>query len=97
MILTKRLNLIIFFFVLVTMWIVVLASVFKNDVAFDHPKIKSGILDLSNWDFEEKHTIDLNGKWAFYWGKFLKSTDKAQPDFYIDVPNNWDRYQLNGN
>lgn len=92
----KLINLVLFIFFLVAMWIVVLLSVFKNDVEFHYPVIKSGFLDLSHWDFEKKQTIDLNGKWEFYWGKFLKSTDQAQPDFFIDVPNNWNRYQLYG-
>lgn len=92
----KLRNPILLFLFLATMVVVVLLTVFKNDVEFHHPVIKSGSLDLSHWDFENNQTMGLNGEWEFYWGKFLKSTDEAQPDLFIDVPNNWDRYQLHG-
>ena len=56
------------------------------------PKVIEGAIDLRNWDFHKKGTIDLSGKWEFYWGKLLTpknfETQKFNPD-YIYVPQGW--------
>lgn len=39
-------------------------------------------MDLSGWEIGTKETIQLNGQWEFYWGKFLAYDDfqKVKPD-----------------
>jgi hypothetical protein len=63
------------------------------------PNIQNGTLDLSgNCSFLNDHSIILQGKWAFYWNKFLLGSDlrNTVPDLYGQVPNAWNDYTLNG-
>jgi len=31
------------------------------------PKARLGVLELSNWDFETKGPVCLDGEWEFHW------------------------------
>ena len=57
-----------------------------------------GTLDLTDWDFENDGIISLDGQWEFYWDKLLSDNDimTATPDLYVEVPNSWTKYTLNG-
>ncbi len=58
------------------------------------PKVVEGILDLRQWNFEEKGKIILDGDWEFYWNEFLESKKISQPNSeisYIKVPAKWDK------
>lgn len=62
---------------------------------------KSGVLDLSNWNFESDGPLGLDGEWEFYWNSLLDPSDFAQGAIpamsgYIDAPGYWDGYNLNG-
>lgn len=51
-------------------------------------------------DFNKTGTVNLNGKWEFYWKKLytyedLKNGNK-KPDIYAEVPNVWNNYRING-
>ncbi len=39
------------------------------------PKPKAGVLDLSNWSFEENGSVSLDGEWEFYFNEFLSYED----------------------
>jgi len=63
------------------------------------PTAKQGILDLSNWNFEDGGTVSLNGEWRFHWQQFLDpSATFAEPSNtpgnYISVPSSWDGVPL---
>lgn len=62
------------------------------------PTPYNGTIDLSTWDFSEKGNIALDGEWAFYWNRFVSYENLTQdvPNMYVDVPNNWNRYKMNG-
>lgn len=59
------------------------------------PKVKNGMLDLSNWDFKSKQTIALDGEWEFYWKKLYSPNDfndrllKSTITGMINVPGYW--------
>ncbi|RKP48091.1 response regulator [Cohnella endophytica] len=59
----------------------------------DSPKAKSGVLDLSGWNFKEQGLAHLNGEWEFYGGKLLEPGDSINPDMpapvYSNVPGTW--------
>jgi len=42
--------------------------------------------------------VVLDGEWEFYWNHLLITDSKQDvlPDFYINVPDYWSKYQLNG-
>jgi len=53
-----------------------------------------GKIDLTDIDFTQNETIDLNGQWEFYWDQLLTpedfSTDEVpQLDSFIRVPGSW--------
>jgi len=58
------------------------------------PEVKSGFLDLSNWDFENDGSVRLDGMWEFYWNNlyspkdFQKDSLKAKP-YYLNIPGVW--------
>ncbi len=64
------------------------------------PQAVDGVLDLREWDFEQNGTISLNGDWEFYWEQFLVSEDFATNPpprtGYIQVPNSWNGYLVDG-
>ena len=58
-----------------------------------------GVVDLSQWDFEEDGIINLHGEWEFYWEKLLEPGDFAknpEKTGYIYVPGDWNGYQVDG-
>ena len=64
----------------------------------DQPKAEKGILDLTQWQFEEDGVIKLNGQWEFYWNQLLephqfKDTGIAMTG-YINVPGTWNHYKV---
>lgn len=65
------------------------------------PIAKKGIIDLRDWNFNEKGIIELDGEWEFYWNEFLEpgnSNDSVSimTGRYINVPNSWKDHEYNG-
>ncbi|MFB4324497.1 ATP-binding protein [Priestia sp. BR_2] len=63
--------------------------------------VQNGELQLEEWDFGTDGSIALNGKWAFYWNQLLDPDDLKQGSFpavsaYVDMPEYWTNYSLNG-
>jgi len=58
-----------------------------------NPLAEKGVVDLSQWDFDTKGKIYLDGEWEFYWQQlltprdFASNTNKNQD--WIQVPNAW--------
>jgi len=73
---------------------------FANVLSVPYETIASedGTLNLSGHDFNERSIFKLDGQWAFYWNKLLdyENVQFEEPDFYVDVPNTWNKYKLNG-
>lgn len=89
--------------------VVILASILivLSGCAKEHTEIRpspnavNGILDLSDWDFEDNGSVSLDGEWEFYWGEILNWTDfhSGNPPVmsgYIEVPRSWNKYRVNG-
>ncbi|MFH2140910.1 MAG: 7TM diverse intracellular signaling domain-containing protein, partial [Bacteroidota bacterium] len=55
------------------------------------PVVINGIINLSDYDFEEQGNIKLQGKWKFYSNKFLNPEQIKNDKNYsfLDVPKNW--------
>ncbi len=65
------------------------------------PIATNGIIDASEWDFENDGIIKLNGQWEFYWGEFFKHNDfidENQPinKNYIDALKYWNNLEIDG-
>ncbi len=65
------------------------------------PKVKKGVLDLSNWNFETDGPVKLDGDWEFFWKKFVSPEDIAnnkapESNGYIVVPGDWNKAKVNG-
>ncbi|MDF2838264.1 MAG: histidine kinase [Paenibacillus sp.] len=52
-----------------------------------NPPIEQGMIDLSHWDFDNPHSMLLNGEWAFYPGQ-LEGEPIGNPK-YVQVPGSW--------
>jgi len=74
-----------------------IASFFgQNDAG---PKVESGLIDLSDWDFEEDGNLRLDGEWEFYWDQLYLYEDilgGRPPDLYGYVPSTWNNYIIKG-
>lgn len=59
-----------------------------------------GVLDLQNWRPGQDRVLSLGGEWDLYWEHFLTFQEieaKAPfPDVTADIPNVWNRYQIDG-
>jgi signal transduction histidine kinase len=54
------------------------------------PEAKAGIIDLRSWDFERDGIVLLDGRWEFYWKKFLDpSSGKVVDKRFSVVPGIW--------
>ena len=65
------------------------------------PRAVQGILDLSDWDFEEDGIVRLNGEWEFYWEQLLEPGDfsgegRPQQTGFFHVPSIWNGYEIEG-
>lgn len=60
--------------------------------AQNKPVVKEGIIDVSDWDFENESNLTLEGEWEFYWAELLEPKDfekiQHKPN-YVQVPGSW--------
>ncbi len=61
------------------------------------PVATNGRMDASMTNLSDRK-LYMDGQWEFYWNRFIKSESEqlAKPDFIIEVPGEWSRYQLQG-
>ncbi|MGH4119425.1 7TM diverse intracellular signaling domain-containing protein [Clostridium sp.] len=56
---------------------------------------EKGVLDLTNWNFNEDGYTELSGQWGFYWKQLLTpetiSTTSDLPS-YMEMPMAWNKY-----
>lgn len=67
-----------------------------NSYSRETPKAEKGVLNLSNWDFNEDGKVMLGGEWAFYWEELTKNAGENEPDIYAKVPDVWNNYEIGG-
>ncbi len=64
------------------------------------PKVKEGVMDLSQYDFAKSGKVLLNGDWEFYWKQFYYSADfknkRTIPSTFVNVPKSWNGFKING-
>lgn len=63
----------------------------------DHPHAEGGVIDLSNWTFDDKQTITLDGEWEFYPNQFLNAeslqiSENVHKRNLTFIPENWGEY-----
>ena len=62
------------------------------------PRASQGILDLTDWNFDQMGAIGLDGEWEFYWGELYTPDDfrsragELRPEA-LRVPSSWNGYQ----
>lgn len=84
------------------MLLVVLATAWSTvhaESRAPEPDVRGGIIDLSDWSFEQQGTVELNGEWELYWREFLTSADLRRQDTEnprtIEVPGTWNGLIIN--
>jgi PAS domain S-box-containing protein len=67
--------------------------IFISNAVFSQNRASKGIINLKNFDFQNKSFAKLNGQWEFYWHKLLSPNDfkkKSLPKpTYLNVPGSW--------
>lgn len=58
------------------------------------PNAKNGILDLSNWDFNEDKSLQLDGEWLFFWKSFRDSSSLPAEAIVTIVPGLWNNLSV---
>jgi serine phosphatase RsbU (regulator of sigma subunit) len=72
-----------------------------NDTEITKPIAKKGMIDLSQYNFNDEGIIELNGEWEFYWDQlltpddFLNNNITEQQEF-ITMPDYWMEKEVNG-
>lgn len=73
-----------------------LASILSCSGSFKHfpdQKARVGVLDLRDWNFDKNPSIELQGKWDFYWNVFVRPSGMISNSIpitgYIQVPEAW--------
>lgn len=67
----------------------------------DKPVAANGVLDLTDWNWEQDGIVSLDGQWEFYWQELLtpedfqKTSTTAKKEL-ITVPMAWNKYVING-
>jgi two-component system, sensor histidine kinase ChiS len=61
-------------------------------------QVENGVLDLKNWASRGDTSLNLDGKWSFYWNRFTTAQElaAATPDVMGDVPQAWNSYKIDG-
>lgn len=66
-----------------------------NSSKKEKPKAESGVLNLSEWNFNSDGIVNLNGQWEFYWNELINPvTDTViniKPEL-ITVPKLWNKF-----
>lgn len=57
---------------------------------------KEGKLDLRMADLQHIGPIDINGEWAFYWNELLQPDELGASSPFVEVPNAWRHYEMDG-
>lgn len=64
------------------------------------PVACKGTIDISGWDYLLNGSVNLNGEWEFYYGRFLEpahfKNNLTQTPSYIKVPGAWDDFVHDG-
>ncbi len=60
-----------------------------------------GSIDLTNWNVEKQVSIELKGRWEFYWKQLLEPTDflpttSPVPLTYMSLPGFWSQQKIAG-
>ncbi|WP_158301961.1 ATP-binding protein [Paenibacillus mesophilus] len=81
-----------------------LSIVWNNDKRMNDLQVRNGVMDLSEWNYEQNKRIKLDGEWEFYWDRLLTSdrfkqtgADKLSPSAFIKVPSQWNGKRIDGN
>ncbi|RIE00676.1 ATP-binding protein [Cohnella faecalis] len=66
-------------------------------------QVRSGVLDLSQWNNKKQRIVKLDGQWEFYWKRLLTpesfqstTADKPEADAFMKVPSQWNNRWVNG-
>lgn len=97
----KYKNYIIYFIIII---LIALIVVIEFNSFYQHrgmnkiePKAQQGVLDLSNWNFDNEPLLSLNGEWLFFYKQFIDpDRDETLAHGYINVPGLWNSFQHNG-
>ena len=84
-------------FLIISLFLLILTSFRMGWMIYhqtpDHPHAEGGIMDLSDWEFNDSQTITLDGEWEFFPNQFISTTldqsqlmEKAE---FISVPGKW--------
>lgn len=57
------------------------------------PQAKNGVLDLSDWDFEQKGIVQIRGDFLFEWKNFSSTTEIKGAKDYLKTPGSWNNFQ----
>ncbi len=65
------------------------------------PVAVHGVLDLTDWNFEQQGIVNLKGEWEFYWSALLTADEVAKNTpplnkMWVEVPNVWTNYEEQG-
>lgn len=60
----------------------------------------NGVLDLTDWDWQQDGILPLNGQWEFYWHTLLTPDDFKDEEpilnrNLITLPRAWNKYEIN--
>ncbi|MEL7148685.1 MAG: histidine kinase dimerization/phospho-acceptor domain-containing protein, partial [Bacteroidota bacterium] len=58
------------------------------------PRASNGVLNLSDWDFQEGGSLLLDGEWDFYWMSFRDSVDGETPVSKAVLPGTWTELEV---
>ena len=60
------------------------------------PKAVNGVIDLSEWNFTQNGSVNLNGEWAFHWQTFADRIEQSDSTDYVKIPDHWYNYTIDG-
>jgi len=79
---------------------IVCSSCALNNIDYISGNAAGGVTDFSALQYRSNTIINLEGGWEFYWNRYLTpkdfKTSKFKPDLYLNVPNVWNNYEIDG-
>ncbi len=67
----------------------------------ENPTAQNGVLDITEWDFDNNGIVKMKGMWEFYWNQLLEPEDfqSSNPPVmtgYIYMPGSWEDFEIDG-
>lgn len=96
----RKVRLKLYFFIYICFFVLSACNV-SPIISKENVEVIDGVLDLTNWDWEQDGIISLDGEWEFYWDHLLtpeelRTNEHSHDHQLLTVPRLWNNHIIEG-